>query len=89
MPGFDRNGSENFGPVTGRGRGLCSRVNNGPGRQFSGETNYEIGYGCCFRGGSRPGLGMRRDFDRSSTQTFPSNSSIPADELNDLKVEEI
>ncbi len=87
MPGFDGSGPKGAGPMTGGRRGECSSINTKYGRRFFGEKSYGMGYGRGFRGGSGPGMGMRRSFGGNFTETFPSNNSVLADELNVLKAE--
>ena len=51
MPGFNRRGPENQGPMTGRGRGPCSGN--------TGNTGYNQGFGQGFGPGYGRGWGRR------------------------------
>jgi hypothetical protein len=51
MPGFNRRGPENQGPMTGRGRGLCTGN--------AGYTGYDTGFGTGFGPGYGRGRGRR------------------------------
>ena len=52
MPGFNRKGPENQGPITGRGRGLCTGN--------AGYAGYDTGFGRGYGPGAGPGYGRGR-----------------------------
>ena len=58
MPGFNQRGPMNNGPMTGRGRGVCTG-NITPGQGFAGE-GYTMGRGLGRRGCRAAGWGSGR-----------------------------
>ena len=58
MPGFNRSGPEGMGPMTGRGRGMCTTDRPVYGRGVAGNTGFgrRMGLGRGFRGRFRSDL---------------------------------
>jgi hypothetical protein len=83
MPGFDKNGPMEGGPMTGGRRGLCNPANIGTGGSYGYGRGMNIGRG--FRGGYGPGRGIRRGFCRGFGW-YPTvyGPAYPPDQTNEV-----
>jgi len=93
MPGFDRTGPMEVGPMTGGARGLCNPATAGAIPAYAGGYSYGRGLGFRrgFRGGYGPGAGRGRGFSRGSGRypaaVAPAYSMGTSDELDMLKAD--
>jgi hypothetical protein len=93
MPGYNGQGPDGQGPVTGGGRGSCQSAVAGNRRFAETDTprfgrHMNLGHGKGFGGGNgrRCGQGMRRGLmNRGNLEFQPFYGPEPVDELNMLK----
>ena len=90
MPGFDRSGPMELGPMTGGRRGLCSPATRGYDTRFAGMFGFGrgMGFGRGFRGGFGRGMGRAfgcRGWHQPSY--YPAYAQNSEEELNMLKAE--
>jgi len=87
MPGFDGNGPDGAGAMTGGGRGLCNSSNVNRGAQYATGFRRGLGFG---RRTMHSGQGMRRGFGGRGSglnqPAFPGYYATDAgDEMEILK----
>jgi len=89
MPGFNQTGPSGFGPMTGRGRGLCKTGRPVDETGITGNAGFGrgMGFGCGLRCGPGPemraymgrGLGRNR---AAFLGVYPEDAQVEIDMLN-------